>query len=200
MSGPRCDRMLAGTALALLLAAPFGVSAQEAAKSRAIASPATEASPPPAIPAGEPPTASINTDPAAPAAPAAVTEETAAPDPLASLDPADRVVAEKIHDLLAATPDKIFASKNEKAAVEKFYQGRNLAPLWLDKGIENARARPRLPALRRPKPMGSMPAIIARRISQGLPRTRWRRLTSSLRRRCSPSPVISRPGVFPTHA
>jgi murein L,D-transpeptidase YcbB/YkuD len=141
MSGPRCDRMLAGTALALLLAAPFGVSAQEAAKSPAIASPATEASPPPAIPAGEPPTASINTDPAAPAASAAVTEETAARDPLASLDPADRVVAEKIRDLLAATPDKIFASKNEKAAVQKFYQGRNLAPLWLDKGIENARAK-----------------------------------------------------------
>jgi L,D-transpeptidase YcbB len=141
MSGPRCDRMLAGAALALLLAAPFDVSAQEAAKSPAIASPATEASPPPAIPAGEPPTASINTDPAAPAAPAAVTEETAAPDPLASLDPADRVVAEKIRDLLAATPDKIFASKNEKAAVQKFYQGRNLAPLWLDKGIENARAK-----------------------------------------------------------
>ena len=140
MSGPRCDRMLAGTALALLLAAPFGVSAQEAAKSPAIASPATEASPPPAIPAGEPPTASINTDPAAPAAPAAVTE-TAAPDPLASLDPADRVVAERIRDLLAATPDKIFASKNEKAAVEKFYQERNLAPLWLGKGIENARAK-----------------------------------------------------------
>ncbi len=141
MSCPRCDRMLAGTALALLLAAPFGVSAQETAKSPAIASPATEASSPPAIPAGEPPAASINTDPAAPAAPAAVTEETAAPDPLASLDPTDRVVAEKICDLLAATPDKIFASKNEKAAVEKFYQGRNLAPLWLDKGIENARAK-----------------------------------------------------------
>ena len=141
MSGPRCDRMLTGMALALLLAAPFGLSAQEAAKSPAIASPATEASPPPAIPAGEPPTASINTDPAALAAPAAVTEETAAPDPLASLDPADRVVAEKIRDLLAATPDKIFASKNEKAAVEKFYQGRNLAPVWLDKGIENARAK-----------------------------------------------------------
>src|SRR4030095_53887 len=90
MSGPRCDRMLAGTALALLLAAPFGVAAQEAAKSPAIASPATEASPPPAIPAGELPMASINSDLAAPAAPAAVTEETAAPDPLASLDPADR--------------------------------------------------------------------------------------------------------------
>src|SRR5262245_55823285 len=113
MSGPRCDRMLAGAALALLLAAPFGVSAQEVAKSPAVASPASEASPRPAIPAGEPPMASI--------APAAVTEETGAPDPLASLDPADRVVAEKIRDLLAATPDKIFASKNEKAAVEKFY-------------------------------------------------------------------------------
>jgi murein L,D-transpeptidase YcbB/YkuD len=132
--------MVAGTALALLLAAPFGVSAQEAAKSPAIVSPATEASPPPAIPAGEPPTASVNTDPAAPASAAAVTE-TAAPDPLASLDPADRAVAERIRDLLAATPDKIFASKNEKAAVEKFYQERDLAPLWLGKGIENARAK-----------------------------------------------------------
>src|SRR5262245_51614770 len=73
MSGPRCDCMLAGTALALLLAAPFGVCAQEAAKSPAVASPASEASPPPAIPAGEPPMASINTDPAAPTAPAAAT-------------------------------------------------------------------------------------------------------------------------------
>src|SRR5262249_42884789 len=141
MSGPCCDCMLAGAALALLLAAPFGVCAQEAAKSPAVASPASEASPPPAIRAGEPPMASINTDPEAPPAPAAVTEEIAAADPLVSLDPADRVVAEKIRDMLAATPDGIFASKNEKAAVEKFYQGRNLAPFWLDKGIENARAK-----------------------------------------------------------
>ena len=74
-------------------------------------------------------------------APASVADETPAPDTLASLDPADRVIAERIRDLLAAKPDRIFASKNEHAAVEAFYQKRNLAPLWLDKGVENARAQ-----------------------------------------------------------
>src|SRR6185312_12411478 len=29
----------------------------------------------------------------------------------------------------------------ERAAVETFYQARNLAPLWLDKGVETARAK-----------------------------------------------------------
>src|SRR5271166_3441956 len=152
MSGPRCDRMLAGTALALLLAAPFDLLAQEAAKPPAITPPAT-AAPSPAVEAeksstaapspGEQPAASLAAPPAAPGSPVAATEETPAPDPLASLDPADRAVAEKIRDLLAAsaTPDKIFASKKERAEVETFYKGRNLAPLWLDKGIVNARAK-----------------------------------------------------------
>ena len=57
------------------------------------------------------------------------------PDPLASLDPADRVVAEKIRDLLAAKSDAIFASKSERKAVESFYQNRTFAPLWLDRGV-----------------------------------------------------------------
>ncbi len=79
---------------------------------------------------------------AAPAADLASTPPPAPPpDPLAALDPADRPVAEKIRDLLAAKTDKIFTSKKERAAVDAFYQARNLAPLWLDKGIENARAK-----------------------------------------------------------
>ena len=32
-------------------------------------------------------------------------------------------------------------ARRESAAVQAFYQGRNLAPLWLDKGVENARAK-----------------------------------------------------------
>jgi murein L,D-transpeptidase YcbB/YkuD len=60
---------------------------------------------------------------------------------MTSLDPADRAIAEKIRDLLAAKSDRIFASKKERTAVEAFYQNRSYAPLWLDKGIENARAR-----------------------------------------------------------
>jgi murein L,D-transpeptidase YcbB/YkuD len=62
-------------------------------------------------------------------------------DPLAVLDPADRVIAEKMRDLLAAKADRIFPARKERQAVEAFYQSRNMVPLWLDKGIENARAR-----------------------------------------------------------
>src|SRR5262249_61940505 len=76
--------------------------------------------------------------PALAAEPVAVAEQAVPADPLASLDPADRVIAEKIRDLLAATSDKIFASKKERAAAEAFYQSRNFLPPWLDKGGEKA--------------------------------------------------------------
>ena len=207
MSGPRYDRILASTALALILAAPLGSAAiaQEAAESAAAPSAAVSAAqraaakfaaagldaaikPQPAdeLPAASPvpelaaassapaqtsmvpkqatapteapaspkdvATAPAETPaakdsgkdavaPATPASPAVATEQVAAPDPMASLDPADRAVAEKIRDLLATKADKIFASKKERAAVETFYQARNLAPLWLDKGVETARAK-----------------------------------------------------------
>jgi murein L,D-transpeptidase YcbB/YkuD len=214
MSGPRYDRILASTALALILAAPLGsaATAQEAAEpavapttavsgaqraaekfaaagldAAAKPQPSDEspaASPVPALaaassapapapapgqtsmvpkdaaaPAAAPSEAPATTkdvatpavapteapaaakDAAAPAVPAnstVATEPTLAPDPMASLDPADRAVAEKIRDLLAAKADKIFVSKKERAAVEAFYQARSLAPLWLEKGVETA--------------------------------------------------------------
>jgi len=109
----------------------------------AAAAPAATASDPSAAPAPAAPAVTA-TDPSAtpaPATPPAATAETAAPDPFASLDPADRPIAEKIRDLLAAKTDKIFASKKEHSAVEAFYQARNMAPLWLDKGAENDRAK-----------------------------------------------------------
>ena len=150
MSGPRRDRLLAGTTLVLILAAPLAVLAQEGidgAKSAAAATGASPAGAPPstqssaaAYPGDEPAAPSV-APPATPASPAAATEQSAAPDPLASLDPADRVVAEKIRDLLGTKAESIFASKSERTAVEAFYQGRSFAPLWLDKGVENARAK-----------------------------------------------------------
>jgi murein L,D-transpeptidase YcbB/YkuD len=155
MIGPRFDAVLASTALALVLAAPTGAPAiaQEAGK---VAVTAPSGQPVPAAaefgdsaatPSGAPASAAPAPASAAPApvtatAPAEATPPSAAaPDPLAALDPADRAVAEKIRDLLAAKTDKIFASKKERTAVEAFYQNRNLAPLWLDKGVENARAK-----------------------------------------------------------
>jgi murein L,D-transpeptidase YcbB/YkuD len=64
-----------------------------------------------------------------------------APDPLASLDPADRPIAEKMRELLAARVDRIFANRGERTKVETFYQNRNLAPLWIEQGVQNERAR-----------------------------------------------------------
>jgi L,D-transpeptidase YcbB len=189
MSGPRLERILASTALALILAAPIGASAfaqdagassataatpsQAAAAAGAAAARQAAAEPAPSATAATPSQAAAAAGAAAvatreasaapgtaPAAtsetatapkdaavstpatnPAVASEQAAAPDPLAALDPADRAVAEKIRDLLAAKSDTIFASKRERAAVEAFYQGRHLAPLWLDKGVENARAQ-----------------------------------------------------------
>jgi murein L,D-transpeptidase YcbB/YkuD len=144
--------ILAGTALALVLAIPVGAMAIDlnklafapnagtpAEQSSAQAAPAT------ALPANDPPAASIAapaaaTEQAQGAGPVAGAEEAAPVDPLAALDPADRAVAEKIRDLLATKADKFFAGKKERAAVVAFYQNRNSAPFWLDKGVENARA------------------------------------------------------------
>jgi len=159
MNGPRLERILASTALALILAAltsasataqdtgtPTAATASEAAAAAGAAAVATsEAAPAPsAAPAAASEATATPKDAAAPApaaTPAVASEQAAAPDPLAALDPADRAVAEKIRDLLAAKNNAIFASKREHAAVEAFYQNRHLAPLWLDKGVENARAQ-----------------------------------------------------------
>jgi L,D-transpeptidase YcbB len=133
MSGPRYDRILASTALALILAAPLGASVAAQDTSKVATAPMAAAPAAPPSPEAAPaPTPADATNDAVPPAP---------PDPMAALDPADRPVAEKIRDLLAAKTDKIFFGKKERAAVEAFYQNRNLAPLWLDKGVENARAK-----------------------------------------------------------
>jgi murein L,D-transpeptidase YcbB/YkuD len=143
MRAPRCDRLLANTALALILAAPLVSMAKGTNRLAAASMPATAAeqtatqtAPAAAAPANEPQAVSDGTPPD----PATATEQTAAPDPLASLDPADRAIAEKIRDLLATKSDRFFASKKERAAAEAFYQNRNLAPLWIEKGVENPRA------------------------------------------------------------
>jgi murein L,D-transpeptidase YcbB/YkuD len=154
MHNPRYNRViLASTALALIMAIPLVGRAKndsQIATAPMAATPAEQAAPQAApataTPASEPAAISNGTasEPAAAAeqAPAEQTaaQPTVAPDPLASLDPADRAVAEKIRDLLASKPDKFFAGKKERAAIEAFYQNRNLAPLWLEKGVENARA------------------------------------------------------------
>ena len=125
MTRLRYDHILAGTALALILAAiPAGSLAQNADKTAPL---------PAASPAEQ---QAIE----APSANPTLAQPAVAVDPIASLDPAERPVAEKIRDFFSATSDRIFTNKKERAAAEAFYQSRNYAPLWLDNGIENARA------------------------------------------------------------
>jgi murein L,D-transpeptidase YcbB/YkuD len=172
MRGPRYDRILAGTAVALVLAAVTGADAAStrgtvhphAKVATAVPAPSPTPAAPPAIttadvtsePASITPASAetVLPVPAATPAPAAAAptptaaSETVAPDPFAALDPADRPIAEKIRDLLAAKTDKIFASKKEHAAVEAFYLKRNQAPLWLEKGVESDRAKAAIARIR----------------------------------------------------
>jgi L,D-transpeptidase YcbB len=141
MSGLRRGHLLASAVLALSLTMPLHLLAQEA--------PAKV----PAIPSGDALTASVaasaSVATAKPSLRAGVTDEAPAPqaapdraiDPLASLDPTDRAVAERVRDLLATKPNRIFADEKELVAVEAFYRQRNLAPLWLEKGMANARGK-----------------------------------------------------------
>jgi murein L,D-transpeptidase YcbB/YkuD len=152
MLGARYRLVLASSALALALAIPFALMATGPDKlAAAPAVPAAgvaagvasveQARTPAAVVAERFENALFDSPPSdQAAAPEVIAPELgSAPDPLASLDPTDRAVAERIRDLLAK-PDRFFASKKESAAAAAFYQNRNLAPLWLEKGAENARA------------------------------------------------------------
>jgi murein L,D-transpeptidase YcbB/YkuD len=146
MSGRRYDCILSSTALALILVAPLGARAQDASKQNGkIAATFSERYSPKQTPAPTPPATTMPAVSGQPAsavnAPTATDQPAPAADPLASLDPGDRPIAEKIRDLLAAKGEKLFVNQNEREAVETFYQSRNLLPLWLDRGIENARAK-----------------------------------------------------------
>ena len=197
-------RILAGTALALILAAPLVGMAKNNSQIAAVpmaAPPAEQAlpetAPATATPANEAPAVSNGAVPDA----ATSVEQTAAPDPLASLDPADRAVAENIRDLLATRADKLFAGKKERAAVEAFYQNRNFAPLWLEKGARERACRighrpPEGCRCRRPRAR-RIPDAEFRRPGDPM---RWPRPSSGSRASCSPMRATCRPGVFPIPA
>src|ERR1700720_2044636 len=117
--GPRRDSFLVGAAIALILAVLFDCFAQgrnlaavptEASQAGQAS---TETSSAPTVPPSELRVATVDAAVTTTAPPASATEQRAVPDPLASLDPADQVIAEKIRDLLVAKSGRTFASKKE---------------------------------------------------------------------------------------
>src|ERR1700730_1955262 len=105
MSGLRCDRILAGAVLALIFATPPGAMAQEG-KVAAIpvaaspsGQPQAQSPMPDQAPANETAGSSTEEISRSPGNAEPTTPPVAKPDALASLDPADRTIAEKIREL-----------------------------------------------------------------------------------------------------
>jgi L,D-transpeptidase YcbB len=76
-------------------------------------------------------TATTTTEPAA-ATPAVEPAKEA--KAASNVPPADQPVADKLRDMLGAKSARYFDRKTERAAVEKFYAGREFAPLWTQGG------------------------------------------------------------------
>jgi murein L,D-transpeptidase YcbB/YkuD len=89
----------------------------------------------PASPAAATATAPASVIAPAPAATAPAAEPAREPVKAASnVPPADQPVADKLRDILGAKTLRYFDRKAERAAVEKFYTGREFAPLWTQGG------------------------------------------------------------------
>jgi murein L,D-transpeptidase YcbB/YkuD len=72
-----------------------------------------------------------------PATPPAAATATPAPEPVkaaSNVPPADQPVADKLRDMLGGKSLRYFDRKAERSAVEKFYTGRDYAPLWTQAG------------------------------------------------------------------
>jgi L,D-transpeptidase YcbB len=96
----------------------------------------------------EPAKADTATAPAAAATtaepPKDVAKEQPASEPVkaaSAVPAADQPVADKLKDIIGAKTSRHFDRKNERAAVEKFYGGRDFAPVWTQGGSLTAAAK-----------------------------------------------------------
>jgi L,D-transpeptidase YcbB len=143
------------------LAPPTAADAVTPSRTEGIGS-ATDTAPATAAPAettGTTTPAETTTAPATttPAETATAAPEAPPPDPLASLDPADRPIAERIRDMLPKA-DRSFASRKERIAVEAFYQKRNFAPVWFERGALSARTNAAITRIHASAADGLIPA------------------------------------------
>jgi L,D-transpeptidase YcbB len=69
-----------------------------------------------------------------PAAPATATPAAEPVKAASNVPPADQPVADKLRDILGGKSLRYFERKAERSAVEKFYTGRDYAPLWTQAG------------------------------------------------------------------
>jgi L,D-transpeptidase YcbB len=160
MPGVRLDRLLASTAIVLLLSAPTGLAFADPANPDADA-PAADAATAPAADAAETPApvtavapkfdepAGQPSVPAAAATPAPVPATAAAPAAAptpaatlaATLGPADAAVATELQNIANGKYDRIVGGKSNRTNVDAFYSGRGYAPIWITDGMVNDSAK-----------------------------------------------------------
>ncbi len=153
MRGLRLGLLLAGTAVAVVLAArggPVYAATPNDKVESLVPAPDTAPVPPPtahdvaAPPAAAPAAPAAQPAPApAPAAIVAPTDQPAVAQPAAAapaLPTIDQQVADKLREILPSKSDRIIEKKSQ-AAVDAFYAARNYAPLWIDHGKADDRAK-----------------------------------------------------------
>jgi L,D-transpeptidase YcbB len=134
----RFDHLLAGSAIALTLAlTAYADSAfartTEAEVSNAVPAPASAEVPPSAV--GEISPAPTDGD----VTNSVPTDQTFR---ATALSVADAAVGEQLRDLLASGKlDRALGGRNERNAIEAFYQNRSFAPLWITDAAMNDRAK-----------------------------------------------------------
>jgi murein L,D-transpeptidase YcbB/YkuD len=142
MRSSRLNTLLAGSALALVLACTGGprAFAQTTDKAKVDAGVPVPDTTVPAPPSA----ADIKTDapvaatPAPAPAPVAATPAPAAAPVAAS---ADTAVSDKLREMSSGKFDRILGGKKERSEVEAFYSARNFAPLWVANGAATSRAQ-----------------------------------------------------------
>ncbi len=129
----RVDHLLAGVAVAAVLAlSPSLNSAFASNEPAATATPGSEtAAPAQPATAAAPATAAPA---AAPASTGAVGYQTASVD-------SNSAVSEKLRELSAGKFDRLLGGRKDRAAIETFYSERNFAPLWIANGAASERGK-----------------------------------------------------------
>ncbi len=150
MKGTRFDRLLASTALALVLALSSQAGmAQQTEKPVEASVPMPDTSLPPPLtakdveaPAKQATSANADESKQNAATPSAEPAKAASAPAAAPVPTADSGVADKLRELIGSRQfERLVGLKADRAGIEAFYSARNYAPLWVSNNAGNERAK-----------------------------------------------------------
>ena len=166
MHGLRFDRILTGTAIALVLSLAPAMAGDQTNIDALVPIPEAADVPPPSIndigpvttatvPASVATPSAVTTAAAPPASEPAVAPPTSQPpaaqpaqaapapaqDTAVAVPSVDAPTVDALRDLVTTKLARMTDRKADRAAIEAFYSGRNYAPLWIANGAANARAK-----------------------------------------------------------